>query len=91
LGISSMKSRGRRDPLSAPAAPRLLPPYTLAFIALVATALGCGTYFRLNKPLSAWDPQHGYRGELHQRAEASDDLVLLLAFPGGGTRAAAFD
>src|SRR5262245_20056638 len=52
--------------------------------------LGCGTYFRLNKPLGVWDPDHGYRSELHPRSEASDELVLLLAFSGGGTRAAAF-
>ena len=53
-------------------------------------ALGCGTYFPVNERLDAWDPKHGYRSELHERAQASDELVLLLAFSGGGTRAAAF-
>jgi NTE family protein len=61
-----------------------------AALALVLAALGCGTYFRVNKPLAAWDPERGYRAELHERAQASDELVLLLAFSGGGTRAAAF-
>jgi NTE family protein len=52
--------------------------------------LGCGTYFPTNQPLARWDPEHGYRAELHERPQASDELVLLLAFSGGGTRAAAF-
>jgi NTE family protein len=58
--------------------------------ALSLAVLGCGTYFPVNERLDAWDPKHGYRSELHERAQASDQLVLLLAFSGGGTRAAAF-
>lgn len=44
----------------------------------------------MNDPLEQWDRHRGYRSELHERAEASDELQLLLAFSGGGTRAAAF-
>jgi NTE family protein len=62
----------------------------LALALAAAGALGCGTYFRVNKPLAAWDPEKGYRAELHERPQASEELELLLAFSGGGTRAAAF-
>jgi NTE family protein len=61
-----------------------------ALVALALAALGCGTYFHLNQPLERWDRSQGYRKELHPRPEASDELVLMLAFSGGGTRAAAF-
>jgi NTE family protein len=58
--------------------------------ALLILLCGCGTYFPVNEPLRAWDPTEGYRAGSHERALASDELVLLLAFSGGGTRAAAF-
>ena len=62
-----------------------------AYLALaVLAALGCGTYFPVNKPLQVWDLARGYRADVHERPQASDELVLLLAFSGGGTRAAAF-
>jgi NTE family protein len=70
-----------------------MPPRTALRLALLAASLlsvGCGTYFRLNAPLHAWDPKRGYRSELHTRPESSDELVLMLAFSGGGTRAAAY-
>ena len=62
----------------------------IAGLGLVIASLACGTYFPVNQPLETWDPEQGYRGELHERPQASDELVLLLAFSGGGTRAAAF-
>src|SRR5262249_31091526 len=58
--------------------------------AIALAALGCGTYFRVNRPLEHWDGNQGYRNELHARSDASDELLLMLAFSGGGTRAAAF-
>ena len=61
-----------------------------AYLALAIAALGCGTYFPVNKPLPIWDSERGYRAGLHERAQASDQLELMLAFSGGGTRAAAF-
>jgi NTE family protein len=44
----------------------------------------------VNQPLREWDPNRGYRSQLHERPQASDQLVLLLAFSGGGTRASAY-
>jgi len=60
------------------------------FALLALAALGCGTYFPVNQPMTVWDSERGYRAGVHERAQASDELVLLLAFSGGGTRAAAF-
>jgi NTE family protein len=51
---------------------------------------GCGTYFPVNRPLESWDPDAGYRAGQVVRAETSDQLELVLAMSGGGTRAAAF-
>jgi NTE family protein len=62
----------------------------IAALALVFAAIGCGTYFPVNQPMRIWDSERGYRADVHERPQASDELVLLLAFSGGGTRAAAF-
>ena len=62
----------------------------LALAALALATLACGTYFPVNERLPAWQPEEGYRGSRHERALASDQLLLMLAFSGGGTRAAAF-
>ena len=43
-----------------------------------------------NEPLKAWDPDTGYRHSLSEYVQGPDDMVLALAFSGGGTRAAAF-
>src|SRR4030095_15524018 len=65
---------------------RVDPPCVLLALLL----LGCGTYFRVNKPLDRWDRDHGYRSELHERAGAPAERPPLLACSGGGARAAAF-
>jgi len=57
---------------------------------LGASALGCGTYFPVNKPLEFWDPERGYRAAELPARDDSDELLLMLALSGGGTRAAAF-
>ncbi len=51
---------------------------------------GCGTYFPVNEPLPAWDASEGYRASRHHLPLASEELLLMLAFSGGGTRASAF-
>ena len=63
---------------------------TLAALATAWLLPGCGTYFPVNEPLERWDPDTGYRISGHERADASDELLLMVAFSGGGTRAAAF-
>ena len=52
---------------------------------------GCATYFPVNRPLSpeALKAGTGYRA-LRVDQDDSDELILVLAFSGGGTRAAAF-
>ncbi len=58
--------------------------------ALVASCLlAACAHFPLNTPLTTYDPQGGYRLEAVEEGGASDDLLLVLAFSGGGTRAAA--
>ena len=63
----------------------------VAFIVLmvvVATfTVGRGYH---NEPLKAWNPNSGYRHSLFEYVQGPDDMVLALAFSGGGTRAAAF-
>jgi NTE family protein len=61
-----------------------------ALAGLALTALGCGTYFPVNRPLERWDPAYGYRPSRAEPADRSDELMLSLALSGGGTRAAAF-
>jgi NTE family protein len=58
--------------------------------ALVACALvlsGCVASFPVNPPLERWSPQSL---ELQQSPDRRADLVVIVAFSGGGTRAAAF-
>jgi hypothetical protein len=50
---------------------------------------GCADY-PLNRLLQQTDPEFGYRGKDLGTRENSKDLLLLLSFSGGGTRAAAF-
>ncbi len=54
-----------------------------------AVAAGCAHY-HVNQPLKQWDPQGGYRGTNLIDPANDDQLVLMLSFSGGGTRAAAF-
>ena len=60
-------------------------------IAAVACALllaACATFPR-NPPLAKYDPSAGYRFDLLEQGSNSDELFVILAFSGGGTRAAA--
>lgn len=55
-------------------------------VALVVLA-GCATYFPINDPISTWEKQ-GYRASRRWAPERSNRLLVVLAFSGGGTRAA---
>ena len=59
---------------------------TLTISALVIT--GCA-YYPVNAPLTAVDPQAGYRFHNVVPQTYSDDLLRALAFSGGSTRSAA--
>jgi NTE family protein len=67
---------------------RRVVPWVCGIILLVAVA-GCAHY-PVNPPLRQADPQGGYRGRNLISTESDDQLLLLLTFSGGGTRAAAF-
>lgn len=60
-------------------------------ILLLTSALftsGC-VHYRLNEPLRTVNPGSGYRFDAVTPRGGSDDTLLMLAFSGGGTRAAA--
>src|SRR5437870_3787292 len=61
---------------------------SITFLAIALFASGCAHY-PVNAPLAAVDGRTGYRFENTAFSTNSDDLLLMLAFSGGGTRAAA--
>ena len=63
-------------------------PWVCGMIFVVA-ATGCAHRIS-NQPLQQYQPQEGYRGRNFVTPEKDDQLVLMLSFSGGGTRAAAF-
>ena len=63
----------------------------LSAIAAVALLGGCATATRpVNPPITEANPQSGYRFEVRQAHHKNKDNLVILAFSGGGTRAAAF-
>lgn len=58
-------------------------------VALTLVLAGCKSY-PPNAPLAARNPESGYYLHLQPRVDNSGELLLVLAFSGGGTRAAAF-
>ena len=63
-----------------------------ASVLLVLVLLGSGcAHHPINAPLAVVDGRTGYRFENTAFSTNSDDLLLMLAFSGGGTRAAALD
>lgn len=61
----------------------------LLVLPLLVVMTGCAHY-PLNEPWKQAVPEFGYRGENLGTRESSQDLILMLSFSGGGTRAAAF-
>ena len=61
---------------------------TLACAGLLLLLGGCA-HAPLNAPLAQRDPTHGYFFHAHRRPNNLEDLLLVLTFSGGGTRAAA--
>ena len=57
-------------------------------IGAVLTTSGCA-HFPVNAPLATVDPRAGYRFRNAASPTNSEDLLLILAFSGGGTRASA--
>jgi NTE family protein len=60
----------------------------LTLTCMAVVVIGCAHY-PVNQPLKQVDPQSGYRGKYMRQPGNSENLLLLLTFSGGGTRAAA--
>jgi NTE family protein len=56
---------------------------------LLSPSLACSALRFANQPLERWDPGYGYRPSNVAAERDPGDAMLLLAFSGGGTRAAA--
>ena len=78
------RSRRRRRPLTQ----RLVLVLVVAFAVLPLA--GCVGYRAANTALEQYDPAHGYRPTDRGQHRDSGKIIILLAFSGGGTRAAAF-
>ncbi len=61
---------------------------TACLAACLMLLAACGT-FQKNPPLARYDKDAGYRFEQLDQGNNSDELFIILAFSGGGTRAAA--
>ena len=57
---------------------------------VVLTEAGCTAASLGNVPLAHWEPEGASPSPSHTTGSRSDELLLILAFSGGGTRAAAF-
>jgi NTE family protein len=63
----------------------------LLSLSLLAFFSGCTLYhYPVNAPLSQYNPDFGYKPKNAAQSREADDLLLLVTFSGGGTRAAAF-
>ena len=62
--------------------------FRLGFFLAAVACLGCAHY-PPNHLLTEVSPEAGYRLKNPERSDRSDELLLVLAFSGGGTRAAA--
>jgi NTE family protein len=62
---------------------------SLAVLASLLLLGGCATR-PINPPITQTDPSAGYRFETRQARDLNKDNLVILAFSGGGTRAAAF-
>jgi len=58
-------------------------------IIVFAVLSGC-SHYPVNQPLGQIEPRSGHRGRNPVDTDNDDQLLLLMAFSGGGTRAAAF-
>ena len=63
--------------------------FGLAVVALVFFGLGCAGFRPPNAALEQWSPDYGYRASNLRKNHPTGRVALLMAFSGGGTRAAA--
>ena len=62
--------------------------FWLGFFLAILSSLSCAHY-PPNHVLTQVSPEGGYRLKNPERGDRSDELLLVLTFSGGGTRAAA--
>lgn len=63
----------------------------LLALSFLAFSSGCTLYhYPVNSPLNRYDPDFGYKPKNIAHSREANDLLLLMTFSGGGTRAAAF-
>jgi len=61
------------------------------FVIISSTFAGCTAHYPVNEPITSINESEGYRIELVRKSPVrSESLVVVVAFSGGGTRAAAF-
>ena len=63
-------------------------PWICGIVLLIVTT-GCAHY-PINQPIRQSDPQGGYRAKNFKNVGNDGDMLVMLTFSGGGTRAAAF-
>jgi NTE family protein len=63
--------------------------FSILITVLLASLSGCATR-PINPPITQADPTTGYRFEIRQEKIKDKENLVILAFSGGGTRAAAF-
>ena len=73
----------------------MLPRHSLlvsSFFFLLVLTAGCTHFghYPVNEPLNRYEPGYGYIAENKISPDKSEELLLILSFSGGGTRAAAF-
>lgn len=61
----------------------------LASLLLAVSAAGCAPFLASNERLERWDPTYGYRPPAVAKVRPVGDVLVILAFSGGGTRASA--
>jgi NTE family protein len=62
----------------------------LQVVSLLLTISACANLTAVNKPLTRWTPELDHRFKERLSGGRSPELLVLVAFSGGGTRAAAF-
>jgi NTE family protein len=65
--------------------------FNFSFMFFMLVLAGCTAHYPVNESITSIDKSEGYRLELVRKSpERSESLVVVVAFSGGGTRAAAF-
>jgi NTE family protein len=60
-------------------------------LSLLAFSSGCTLYhYPVSAPLPQYNPDYGYKPKNVAHPPGDNDLLLMVTFSGGGTRAAAF-